>query len=79
MEPREGTTNMSQVEIFTKTGCPYCAAAKDDFRQRGIQLAEHNVKGSREALRRMVELNGGLRRVPTIVQDGEVTVGFQGY
>ena len=70
---------MSQVEIFTKPGCPYCAGAKDDFRSRGTDFVEHNVKASRDALRRMVELNGGLRRVPTIVQDGEVTVGFHGY
>ena len=70
---------MSQVEIFTKPGCPYCEAARDDFRRKGIQFDEYNVKASRDELRRMVELNGGLRRVPTIVQDGKVTVGFQGY
>ena len=70
---------MSQVEIFTKPGCPYCAAAKDDFQRKGIHFVEHNVKASRDALRRMVELNGGLRRVPTIVEDSEVKVGFQGY
>jgi glutaredoxin 3 len=70
---------MSQVEIFTKPGCPYCAGARDDLKRRGIHFVEHNVQASRDELRRMVELNGGLRRVPTIVQDGKVTVGFQGY
>lgn len=70
---------MSQVEIFTRPGCPYCAAAKDDLRHRGVPFVEYNVKASRDVLRRMVELNGGQRRVPTIVQDGEVTVGFHGY
>jgi glutaredoxin len=79
MEAREGDSYMSQVEIFTKPGCPYCAAAKEDFQRKGINFVEHNVKASRDALRRMVELNGGLPRVPTIVQGSEVTVGFRGY
>ena len=70
---------MSKVTVYTKPGCPYCAAAKDDLQRRGIGYTEHNVKVDPSALRRMVDLNGGLRRVPTIVQDGEVTVGFNGY
>ena len=70
---------MSQVEIFTKAGCPYCAGARDDLQKRGIAFAEHNVKADKKALRRMLELNGGQRRVPTIIQDGKVTVGFRGY
>lgn len=70
---------MGQVEIFTKPGCPYCTGAKDDFQKRGVAFTEHNVKADKKALRRMLELNGGQRRVPTIVQDGDVTVGFRGY
>ncbi len=70
---------MSEVTIFSKPGCPYCAAAKDDLQRRGIQYTEHNVKADKQALRRMLDLNGGQRRVPTIVRDDEVTVGFNGY
>ena len=29
-------------------------------------------------LEEMLRLNGGARRVPTIVVDGEVTIGFEG-
>jgi len=70
---------MSDVTLYTKPGCPYCAAAKDDLRQRGIPYTEHNVLADRSALKRMLELNGGRRQVPTLVQDGEVEVGFHGY
>jgi glutaredoxin 3 len=70
---------MSGVTIFTKPGCPYCAAAKDDFQRQGVRYVEHNVKADKKALRRMLELNGGQRRVPTIIQDKRVTVGFNGY
>jgi glutaredoxin 3 len=70
---------MSDVTIYTKPGCPYCAAARDDLQQRGVPFAEHNVKADNTALRRMLDLNGGQRRVPTIVEGGRVTVGFRGY
>ena len=70
---------MTQVTIYTKPGCPYCAAAKDDLQQRGVAYAEHNVKADPAALRRMLDLNGNRRHVPTIVQGDQVSVGFHGY
>jgi glutaredoxin 3 len=70
---------MSDITIYTKPGCPYCAAAKDDLQQRGIPYTEHNVKADQSALRDMLKLNGNRRQVPTIVQDGRATVGFSGY
>ena len=66
------------VTIYTKVGCPYCAAAMADFRKRGVQFKEVNVPGTPGALDEMMKLNGGKRRVPTIVEDGKVTVGFNG-
>ncbi|MGD2205931.1 MAG: glutaredoxin family protein [Anaerolineae bacterium] len=70
---------MSNVTIYTKPGCPYCAAAKDDLQKKGVHYVEHNVKADKAALRRMLDLNGGRRHVPTIVKDHKVTVGFHGY
>ena len=70
---------MSDIAIYTKPGCPYCAAAKDDLQQRGLHYTEHNVKADQAALRDMLKLNGNRRQVPTIVQDGRATVGFNGY
>lgn len=70
---------MTQVTIYTKPGCPYCAAAKDDLQQRGVAYTEHNVKADPAALGRMLDLNGNRRHVPTIVQGDQVTVGFHGY
>jgi glutaredoxin 3 len=70
---------MSNVTIYTKPGCPYCAAAIDDLQRRGVRFTEHNVKADHAALREMLELNGNRRQVPTIIQDGRATVGFNGY
>jgi len=70
---------MDNIAIYTKPGCPYCAAARDDFRRRGVAYVEHDVTSDPEALRRMLALNGGRRNVPTIVEGERVTVGFDGY
>jgi glutaredoxin len=67
-----------EITIFTKPGCPFCAAAKDDFRRRGVAFTEHNVLADREAQERMLALNGGKRAVPTIVEGGRVRLGFNG-
>lgn len=70
---------MSDATLYTKPGCPYCAAARDDLQRRGVHYTEHNVKADQAALLRMLELNGNRRQVPTIVQGDQVSVGFHGY
>lgn len=70
---------MGDVTIYTKPGCPYCAAAKDDLERSGVRYTEYNVKADSAALRRMLDMNGNLRQVPTIDRDGQVSVGFNGY
>ncbi|HSJ54003.1 MAG TPA: glutaredoxin family protein [Anaerolineae bacterium] len=70
---------MDGITIYTKPGCPYCAAAREDFRQRGVTYVEHDVQSDAAALGRMLALNGGRRNVPTIVEGERVTVGFGGY
>jgi glutaredoxin len=37
-----------------------------------------NVKKNRADLERMLKFSGGERRVPVIVEDGQVTIGFGG-
>lgn len=69
---------MTEVTIYTKPGCPHCTAAKADLLQQGLRYTEHNVQADKAALQRMLELNGGQRRVPTLVRGDEVSVGFHG-
>jgi glutaredoxin len=68
----------TEVEIFTKPGCPYSRALKRKLQHDGTVFVEHNVKSDPAALRRMLNLNGGQRQVPTIVRGTEVSVGFHG-
>lgn len=66
-----------EVVIYTKPGCPYCAAAKEDFTNRGIAFTEHDVTADPEIREKAYRLSG-VSAVPVIVQNGEVSVGFGG-
>ena len=66
------------VQIFGKAHCPYTSAAIEDYRRRGVEVDYIDVKKSRADLERMLEYSGGHRRVPVIVDEGKVTIGFGG-
>ena len=65
--------------IYTKPGCPYCAAAKDDFAGRGVAFEERDVKAGAAIEEEALKWSKGERRVPIIVEDGTVTIGFNGH
>lgn len=69
---------MARTIIYTKPGCPYCAAALADFQARNVAFLQVDVQHDLAARERMRALSGGLR-VPTIVgEDGRISVGFDG-
>ena len=70
---------MDSATLFSKPGCPYCVAARDDLQRRSVRYVDYNVIADRAALDRMLDLNGGKRMVPTIVEGDRVKVGFHGY
>ncbi|MFQ5607064.1 MAG: Uxx-star family glutaredoxin-like (seleno)protein [Candidatus Zixiibacteriota bacterium] len=69
---------MAGVTIYTKPGCPYCAAAMKSFEDKGVEYTECDVKSDSSAADKATELAGGSRVVPVIVHNGEVQVGFGG-
>ena len=69
---------MSKVTIYTKDGCPYCAAAKQHYEEKGIPFEEIDIYDTPGAKDKVVELTGGKRIVPVIVEDGNVQAGFGG-
>jgi glutaredoxin 3 len=61
---------MKTVEIYTTQTCPYCIAAKQLLRKKGVRYTEIDV-GSDSALRDAMTLRaGGSRTVPQIFIDG---------
>jgi glutaredoxin 3 len=57
---------MPPVEVYTTPYCPYCIAAKDLLRRKGVAFTEINVLGKRELRRKMVERAQGRTTVPQI-------------
>jgi hypothetical protein len=43
-----------------------------------VEVEYFDVRNDAEAMKRFLELSGGGRRVPLIVEGGRVTVGFGG-
>ncbi len=66
------------VQIYGKESCAYTGAARKDYLARGCPVEYFDVKVDAAAMVRFLELSGGERRVPLIVERGRVTVGFGG-
>ena len=66
------------VTIYTKPGCPYCAAARDDLVARGVAYDEVDVTTSQAAMDKLATLTGGDLVVPVLVEGDDVRVGFGG-
>jgi glutaredoxin len=69
---------MADVTIYTKPGCPYCAAAMKHYTEMGIPFDEVDVKQSASHMEKALKISGGQRIVPVIVDHGEVKLGFGG-
>ncbi len=79
LEAKRSVVKGSQkVIIYTKPGCPYCVAAKQDLDERGVEYEEISIEGNPEALEKMMLFSGGKGIVPVMVQGNEVKVGFGG-
>ena len=66
------------VLIFGKENCPYTRKATEDYAVRDIDFQYIDVRASRDDMDRMLGYTNGVRRVPVIVDDGKVIIGFGG-
>ncbi|MFV0280516.1 MAG: glutaredoxin 3 [Rhodoblastus sp.] len=57
---------MPPVAIYTTSTCPYCAAAKELLRKKGVEFDEIPVDGDRAGRAAMAERAGGRTTVPQI-------------
>lgn len=63
------------VVIYTKPGCPYCTAARNDLIARGVEYDDVDVTTTSGAMEKLAELTLGGMTVPVIVdEDGSVHV-----
>lgn len=70
---------MSEVIIYTKPGCPYCAKAKAWYAEQGIAFEERNAQDNREYRQQMFRYSANDPTVPVIVIDGKLKqIGWEG-
>lgn len=55
------------ITIYSTSWCGDCRATKQALRQLGIPYTEIDIDGNPEGERRVLEVNGGRRSVPTLV------------
>jgi len=77
-EKRRVVTVPQKVVIYTKPGCPYCAAARQDLEERGVPYEEISIKDNPKAVKEVMRLSNGKGIVPILVSGEEVKVGFGG-
>ncbi|MCK4373247.1 MAG: glutaredoxin family protein [candidate division Zixibacteria bacterium] len=69
---------MSKVTIYTKEGCPYCAAAIKHYTEQGVAFDEIDVFAEAGAKEKVLDITNGQRIVPVIVEGDDVKIGFGG-
>ena len=62
---------MAQVEIYTKSTCPYCLRAKQLLDQKGVDKQEFSVDMGGAKKEEMVQRAGGRTTVPQIFIGGK--------
>lgn len=67
---------MNRVEIYTTAICPYCVAAKQFLKQRGLAFDEVRVDTEPTRRAEMLERSAGRRTVPQIFVNGTHVGGF---
>ena len=67
-----------KVVVYTKPGCPYCAAAKVDLDSQGTTYQEISTHNNPKAVAEVMRLTQGEGIVPVVVAGDKVQVGFGG-
>lgn len=67
------------LELFGSSTCQFTAELREELEWQEREFIEFDVDSDIAALRRMLELTGGQRTVPVLVEDGRVlSIGYQG-
>jgi glutaredoxin 3 len=67
-----------RITLYTKTGCPYCAAKREEFVAERIPFVEINVTERPEVIPELLKLTRGERVVPVIVDGDRVSIAPEG-
>jgi alkyl hydroperoxide reductase subunit F len=66
---------VTDIQIYTRAWCPYCAKAKALLRAKGLEWRELDVTHNKPRQREMLERSGH-QSVPQVFLDGELVGGY---
>lgn len=69
---------MDKVLIFGNDHCPFTTAARRHYAAHNIPFEYKDITHDAAARMEMQRYSGDSTRVPVIVENGRVTVGYQG-
>jgi glutaredoxin len=72
------TTTESTLIVYTRPDCSYSGALKDELDADGVTYVEVDLAAHPERESEMMELTGGERITPVMVEGSVVTVGYRG-
>lgn len=68
--------DMPKIEIYTKDYCPYCTAAKELLKSKGVTYEEKDVIENLNFLDEMLARSEGRKTVPQIFINDKLIGGF---
>jgi glutaredoxin 3 len=72
-----GVVVMSKIEVYSTAVCPYCVAAKNLLKSRGLEWTEVRVDTDPAQREMMLARSGGARTVPQIFINEQHVGGFE--
>lgn len=67
---------MPDIQMYTTAVCPFCIAAKNLFKSRGLEWQEIRIDTDPERMREMLARSNGRRTVPQIFINDTHVGGF---
>ena len=62
--------------IYTTRYCPFCHAAKNFLKSKGVSFEEIDVTDDDAMREKLVQMSGGRETVPQVFADGEALGGY---
>ena len=69
---------MGKILIYGKNTWPFTNSAREAYKKKGIEIDYRNVIENPLELDEMLKHTDGKRKVPVIIEDGIVIVGYNG-
>jgi glutaredoxin 3 len=67
---------MAKIEVYSTAVCPYCVAAKNLLKSKGLEWSEVRIDADPAQREAMLARSGGRRTVPQIFVNDQHVGGF---